>query len=170
MQASGSSSRQVGETGYTGDVRSSAANVKRCGGAYSQQSPCSGVDVVPETQMSSAAHRFQGLALSRSSDYEFGVGREVDMPVWSGVTPCGDQRNRVDETVRWEKAGDQSPVGRDTTHFVTVDETVISPIQRTSLDRTPHTRTKYPVQSTANSKTFGSSGNDSKEEKLLEMY
>ena len=129
-------------------------------GAYSQQSPYFGVDVVPETQMSSAAHRC--LASSRSSDYELGVGREVDMPVPSGVTPCGDQRNHVDETVRWENAGDQSPVGRDTTHFVTVDETVISPIQRTSLDRTPHTRTKYPVQSTANSKTFGSSGNDSK--------
>ena len=91
------------------------------------------------------------------------------MPVRSGVTQCADRRNHVDETVRWENSGDQSPVGRDTTHFVTVDETVISPIQRTSLDRTPHTRTKYPVQSTANSKTFGS-GNDSKEEKLLEMY
>ena len=41
--------------------------------------------------MSSAAHRSQGLALSRSSDYEFGVGREVDMPVRSGVTPCVDR-------------------------------------------------------------------------------
>ena len=89
-QASGPSSRQVGETGYTGDVRSSAANVRHGGGAYSQQSPYSGVDVVPETQMSSAAHRSQGLALSPSSDNEFGVGREVDMPVQSGVTPCGD--------------------------------------------------------------------------------
>ena len=120
--------------------------------------------------MSSAAHRSRGLALSCSSDYEFGVGREVDMLVRSGVTLCVDRQNHVDDTVRWENAGDQSPVGRDTTHFVTVDETVISPIQRTSLDRTPNTRTKYPVQSTANSKTFGSSGNDSKEEKLLEMY
>ena len=33
------SGRQVGETGYTGDVRSSAANVRHGGGAYSQQSP-----------------------------------------------------------------------------------------------------------------------------------
>ena len=120
-QACGPSSCQVGETGYTGDVRSSAANVRRGGGAYSQQSPYSGVDVIPETQMSSAAHRSQGLALSHSLDYEFGVGREVDMPVQSGVTPGGDRRNHVDETVRWENARDQSPVGRDTTHFVTVD-------------------------------------------------
>ena len=62
--------------------------------------------------MSSAAHRSWGLALGRSSDYEFGVGREVDMPVRSGVTPCVDRRNHVlDETVRWESAGDQSPEG-----------------------------------------------------------
>ena len=129
-QASWPSNRKVGETEYTGDVRSSAANVHG-GGAYSQQSPYSGVDVVPETPMSSAAHRSQGLALSCSSDYKFGVGREVDMLVRSGVTLCVDRRNHVDDTVRWENAGDQSPVGRDTTHFVTVDEIVISPIPGT---------------------------------------
>ena len=49
-QASGPSSFKVGKTGYTGDVRSSAANVRRGGGAYSQQSPYSGVDVVSETE------------------------------------------------------------------------------------------------------------------------
>ena len=68
-QVSGPSSRQVGETRYTGDVRSPAVNVRHGSRAYSQHSPYSEVDVVPETQMSSAAHRSQGLALSLSSDY-----------------------------------------------------------------------------------------------------
>ena len=84
---SGPSGRQVGETRYTGDVRSSAVNVRHGSRAHSQQSPYSEVDEVPETQMISVVHRPQGLALSRSLDYEFEVGREVDMPVWTGVTP-----------------------------------------------------------------------------------
>ena len=64
----------------------------------------------------------QGLAASRLSGFASEVHGDVNSTFGSSVTPFASRRNPLDLSERSGNTRSQSPAGRDSTQFATIDE------------------------------------------------